>query len=64
MFKDFIKETAGIQLYPIISLCVFVLFFVVLSIRAAMYKKSELHELSSIPLDGTDEVKNDEEVKQ
>lgn len=63
MFKDFIKETAGIQLYPIISLCVFVLFFVVLSIRAAMYKKAELNELSNIPLD-SDAIKNNEEVKQ
>jgi hypothetical protein len=62
MFKDFIKETQGIQLYPIISLCVFVLFFVVLSIRAMMYNKGELKELGAIPLDDTMDA-HEREVK-
>jgi cytochrome c oxidase cbb3-type subunit 4 len=51
MFKDFIKEQAGVQLYPIVSLLMFVVFFVALSLRAMMYKKPELEEMSNIPLD-------------
>ncbi len=51
MFKDFISDDIAVQIYPIISLVVFVLFFVALSLRAVMYSKKELQEMSSIPLD-------------
>ena len=51
MFKDFIKEQAGMQFYPVISLVTFVVFFVALSARAIMYRKKELDEMSNIPLD-------------
>jgi cytochrome c oxidase cbb3-type subunit IV len=51
MFKDFIKEQAGVQFYPVVSLLVFIIFFVALSVRAMMYKKHELQEMSAIPLD-------------
>jgi cytochrome c oxidase cbb3-type subunit IV len=56
MFKDFIKEQAGIQFYPVISLVTFIIFFIALSVRAMMYNKKELQEMSSIPLedDATD----------
>ena len=60
MFQDFIKEDLGYQLYPVISLVVFVLFFVALSIRAMMYNKKELQEMSSIPL--SDDLKNDQDL--
>jgi len=51
MFKDFISDDIAVQIYPIISLVVFVIFFVALSFRAMMYNKKELQEMSSIPLD-------------
>lgn len=54
MFKDFIKQEAGVEIYPIISLCVFVAFFVVLSFMAMMYSKSSIKAMSAIPLDGND----------
>lgn len=63
MFKDFIKETQGIQLYPIISLCIFVLFFTCLSIRAMMYSKGELKELGAIPLDDNTASHDSKEVR-
>jgi cytochrome c oxidase cbb3-type subunit IV len=61
MFKDFIKEQAGVQFYPIISLVVFILFFVALTIKALMYKKEEMQEMSSIPFDNET---NDLEISQ
>ncbi len=54
MFKDFIKQDIAVQLYPIMSLIVFVVFFIALSMRAMMYNKQELNEMSSIPLDASD----------
>jgi hypothetical protein len=51
MYKDFIMQTAGIELAPLISLCVFVIFFVLLTIRVLSYSKAQVKELGDIPLD-------------
>ena len=51
MYKDFIMQTAGIELAPLISLCVFVIFFVLLTIRVLSYSKTQIKELGDIPLD-------------
>lgn len=59
MFQDFIKTDMGVQIYPIISLVVFVIFFIALSIRAMMYNKQELHDMSSIPL--SDDLNKDQD---
>jgi hypothetical protein len=50
MFKDFIKEQANVQWYPIISLVTFILFFAALIVRTMMYKKTEIQEMSNIPI--------------
>ncbi len=41
----------NIEIYPIISLSIFVGFFAILLIRVAMMKKSEIAELENIPLE-------------
>ena len=51
MFKDFVKQQIDMQWYPVVSLVMFVVFFLALSIRAIMYKKAEMDEMSHIPLD-------------
>ena len=56
MFKDFIKEQAGVQIYPIISLLIFVLFFSALAVYAMMIKKSTLNSYSHIPLDDNENI--------
>ena len=51
MYKDFVMQTAGIELAPLISLCVFVIFFILLTIRVLSYSKAQIKELGDIPLD-------------
>ena len=50
MFKDFVKE-GGNHWYPIFSLTLFVVFFVLVIVRAYLYNKSEIDEMSAIPLE-------------
>lgn len=52
MFKDIIKQEAGIEIYPLISLTVFTIFFVVLIIMTVRYRKSFIEQASMLPLDG------------
>ena len=54
MFKDFVKQQAGIELYPLISLCVFVAFFICLFIYVVSLRKNHIAEVSALPL-GEDE---------
>jgi len=59
MFEDFISKGMGMMIYPIISLVIFVAFFVGLSIKAFIYKKPYLNEMSNLPLDGNLENNTD-----
>ena len=44
----------GVEIYPMISLLIFILFFAVVIFRVVKMKKNEVVELSDIPLeDGT-----------
>lgn len=45
------SEIAGIEIYPIISLLIFVLFFSVVIWRTMRISKSETAKFSNIPLD-------------
>ncbi len=45
----------GVDIYPIISLLIFVLFFVVMFTYVARMKKARIEELSAIPLDDENE---------
>ncbi|MCX6352129.1 MAG: CcoQ/FixQ family Cbb3-type cytochrome c oxidase assembly chaperone [Bacteroidetes bacterium] len=56
MFKDFIKQDTGMQIYPILSLLVFIGFFVLIIAMAYAKKKSEIDEASRIPLDENDSI--------
>lgn len=45
----------GVDIYPIISLLIFVLFFIVMFTYVARMKKARIEELSAIPLDDDNE---------
>jgi len=49
--KHNMTEIDGIDIYPIISLLIFVLFFVVMFTYVARMKKSRVEELSALPLE-------------
>jgi len=48
--KHNLETIAGVQIYPILSLLIFFLFFVGLGLWVFSYKKDKINELSNIPL--------------
>ena len=46
----------GVEIYPIFSLLVFVIFFAVVTTYVIRMKKTEVTELSAIPLEDEDEI--------
>lgn len=53
--KHNMETIAGVEIYPILSLLIFFLFFVALGIWVATYKKEAITELSQIPLNDSNE---------
>jgi hypothetical protein len=51
MYKDFVMQTLGIELAPLLSLCLFVVVFGYTTIRAITMSKAEVKELGNLPLD-------------
>ncbi len=47
--KDIWKPSLGIEIYPIISLSIFFIFFVVLLVWVFTYSKTKINELSEMP---------------
>ncbi|REJ81149.1 MAG: CcoQ/FixQ family Cbb3-type cytochrome c oxidase assembly chaperone [Bacteroidetes bacterium] len=57
MFKNYLQSIDGIEIYPIISLVVFFLFFIIMTIYVIGLKKRDMSLLSNIPFTGEDEFK-------
>lgn len=53
--KHNMDTISGIEIYPIIALLIFFLFFSGLIIWVFTYKKSSMSELSKLPLQNADE---------
>ena len=49
--KHHMTSMDGIEIYPIISLCIFFLFFTGLTIYTMSMKKSFVTEMSNVPLE-------------
>ncbi|MET0759657.1 MAG: CcoQ/FixQ family Cbb3-type cytochrome c oxidase assembly chaperone [Flavobacterium sp.] len=49
--KHNMETIAGVAIYPIVSLLIFFIFFVVLGFWVASYKKEKINELSQMPLE-------------
>ena len=55
MYKDFIKQQSYAELYAVVSLCIFVVFFCVMIAIAFLQGKNSSAEASYIPLDNNDD---------
>ena len=67
MYKQILEGVKGIELYPIISLLIFVGFFVILGIWVFKARKSYIKKMSRMPLedDVVDErTKSDKSEKE
>jgi cytochrome c oxidase cbb3-type subunit 4 len=56
MIKNVMLQIYRVEIYPIMALLIFTLFFAVIIWRALRMKRSEVNELSQLPL-GTDDGK-------
>lgn len=54
--KHNMETIAGVAIYPILSLLIFFIFFVVLGIWVFSYKKEKINEMSQIPLHDNQKV--------
>lgn len=52
--KHNLTTIEGIDIYPLISLLIFILFFVIVLARVIRMSKAEVEELSNIPMDMDD----------
>lgn len=52
MYKEILRSIAGIEIYPVISLVVFVTFFTGVLVRVVRMDRSRVDRLSRLPLDG------------
>lgn len=48
----------GVEIYPIISLLIFVIFFAAMLVYVIRMKKSRINEVSALPFDESDNVEN------
>jgi hypothetical protein len=53
--KHHIETIAGIEIYPLVSLCIFFLFFVVLLVYVASISKKQIRFMESMPLENDNE---------
>lgn len=51
MFKNYLNSIEGIATYPVFSLLVFFIFFVIMAVWLIRSDKKHLHEISEMPLD-------------
>jgi cbb3-type cytochrome oxidase subunit 3 len=55
--KHNMETIAGVAIYPILSLIIFFIFFLVLGIWVFSYKKEKIEEMRQIPLnEATDKI--------
>lgn len=54
--KHNMETIAGVAVYPIVSLLIFFIFFMVLGIWVFSYKKERINELSQMPFNENEEV--------
>ena len=58
MHKEVLRSIAGIEIYPLISFCIFFLFFLGLIVYVFVANRQHLRDMSEMPLqpDAADEA--------
>jgi hypothetical protein len=56
MYKETLRSIAGIGLFPVVSLLLFVMVFVLAVLRVIRMEHADAEHLASLPLEGGDVV--------
>lgn len=54
MIRNYLQSIEGIEIYPLISLVVFVIFFIVIFVWMLKIDKNYIKEMKELPLDQDD----------
>jgi hypothetical protein len=54
MYKEVLRSITGIEIYPVVSLVVFTVFFALVIAWTARLDRRHLERLAQLPLDGKD----------
>lgn len=57
MYKEILQSIEGVEIYPIISLIVFILFFIVVTIRLIKMDKNFINKMKQLPLNNEENNK-------
>lgn len=57
MYKEILQSIEGVEIYPIISLIVFVIFFIVVTVWLIRMDKNYINEMKQLPLSNEDSYK-------
>lgn len=58
MYKEVLRSIENVAVFPIVSLIIFVLFFIGITIWAMRVPKDVIDHMSSLPMDGNDLTEN------
>ena len=61
--KQNLETISGIEIFPLISLMIFVLFFAIMLVRVVRMKKKYVSEISDYPLDDSTNGENVQQQK-
>lgn len=56
--RQYADKIGGIEIYPVISLVIFVLFFIAVLVYVRKMKQSSVDEMSQLPLDLQEETQS------
>ncbi len=56
--KHSLTTIDGVSIFPLISLLIFVLFFIVISVMVCKMNKEEITELENIPFENKENIQN------
>jgi hypothetical protein len=59
-FKNYLESIAGIGIYPLISLLIFFIFFLLLTIWAIRVRKDYVADMKQIPLSENETAGNEQ----
>ncbi len=57
MYKEILQSIEGVEIYPIISLIVFILFFIAVTIRLIKMDKNYINKMKQLPLNNEENKK-------
>lgn len=58
MYKEALNDIEGVEVYPLFSLFIFVVFFIVLGVYVTTMKKAHVNELKHLPFEKENEPQN------